>query len=244
MKMKRNLVGIVAVLVLLLVAPAFAGYSNSISLPDLYFSADSFTDNTVGKTTFSMSLSTASQIDGFYTMISKDASNLGHGYISVNAYGTVGNPVLQKDWQNNRMDVNYRGLSASLNTNLGAFQTISGWTFDPTTGEQIPVYGDWLSTGSGNVTLNGVTLISSTSGYNEYTYDPNGGGKGLAFPEYGTLVTEFSAYAQFYVSFDGLGASVFPGMGTSTLASSVPEPASLCLLGVGVVAMLASRRRR
>jgi hypothetical protein len=152
------------------------------------------------------------------------------------------------------MSVDYRGFQASTGVDVSAYQQITDWAVTAPDGNGngggiwTPIYGDWMSTGSGQITLYGVTLLSSNGWYNEYTYKEGGyGEKGLAPAAddgQGTWVTDFSASAQFQLQFDSEeDAATFAGMG-STQVAVVPEPTTLGLMGLGIIGLIRRRRRQ
>lgn len=242
--MKKTALAVLVVLALALgfgASSASAGVlGNHIDLPGLHFGLDSYQQSD-GSTTFSSSLSTLDQIENAYVSFSKDSSDPLQGWISINFSGVVGTPVTQKEWQNSSMHIGYRGLMADTNVGIGAYQEIIGWISKGDGGD--PIYGNWMSEGSGSVTLSGVTLLGSTGGYDEYTYVAGDGGKGFAAGSW-EYYTGFNAYAQFQVKFDSqMAADVYSGMGTTSMQVT-PEPATMALLGLGGIVTLVRRYRR
>lgn len=219
-----------------------AQLGNDINLPGLNFSMNSY-EQTDGRLTLSSNLSTVDKIEDVYVNISKDKSNPNEGWISMSFRGVVGTPAVKQNWSSNSMQINYRGLKADTNAGIGAYQEIVGWT-EPSKGDDgVPIFGNWMSTASGSVTLSNISLLYSNGGYTEYTYTNYEKG-GFESGSVGTEVTEFSAFAQFKVQFDNsMAATVFSGMGPTSM-SVVPEPATMCLLAVGAIGMISRRRQR
>jgi hypothetical protein len=228
--MKCKKWNLVVLFVAVCVSPSFASLSSYVNLPGLSFGMDSY-QQLDGDMTFAASLSTLDQISRASVGISQDTSNPNQGWVSINFSGTVGEAVAQKDWENLSFYLNCRGIRASNNIGIGAYQEYN-WV------DGTPIYGNWMSNANGSVTLSGVTPLYSTGGYDEYTY--NDGGKGDVSIE--NLVTNFNAWAQFRVQFDSpTVAAIYGGMSPIEM-SSVPEPATLCFLGLGAIAAI--RRRK
>jgi hypothetical protein len=246
--MKRTISAVVvmsvmAALVLSLnpVAVSAAQLGNNINLPGLNFGMSSYKQYD-GAMAFSSNLSTLDQIDNVFVSFNKDTQNPSQGWVSINFSGVVGTPVTQKNWQNSSMHIGYRGLHADTNLGIGAYQDVTGWNYPLGGGEGSPIYGDWMSTANGSVTLSGVSLLSSNGGYDEYTYYDYDG-KGIMSGS-GNTITSFSAYAQFEVLFDNpMAAAVYSGMEPMQM-SATPEPATLALLGLGGIVTLVRRHRR
>lgn len=222
--------------ILLFSSSASADLGNHVNLPGLNFGYDTYQQYD-GRTTFSSSLSTLDQIDRSWVSLSKDTNNPNQGYIMINFSGTVGSPVAHRTWQNSSMSMNYRGLDINTNIGIGAYQEVIGWTpigNDGEKGGQSPIFGNWMSEADGSVTVNNVSLLSSTGEYNEYTFYGDAG-----------IQTNFSGYAQFYVSFDSpAAAAMFDSLGSTEVYAVTPEPATLSLLVLGAIGLIRRRRQR
>jgi hypothetical protein len=139
------------------------------------------------------------------------------------------------------MILNFRGLHASTNSGIGAYQEIVGWTYPVGGGEGSPIYGGMMSQASCSAILSGVLFTDSDGGYDEYSNSGKGGQvEGLV----GDFITNFSAWVGFRVQFESqTAAAVYGGM-SPIQVSVVPEPATMLLLGFGGMALSRLRKSR
>lgn len=225
---KQSVVSLLVVVALMLSGSAVAGLSNNINVPGLNFGMNSY-EQWGGEMTFSAQLATLDQISNANVSVSLDSNNPNQGWVNISFSGTVGSPILQKNWESLSLSLNRRGHQYRNSVSIGAYQECS-WVDDT----MIP--GNWMSSSDGSITLSGVTLLNGNGGYDEY----DGGGKGAIGIE--SFEKNFNAWAQFRVQFDSPETAAFySGMG-STQMLAVPEPATLVLLGIGAIASVVRRR--
>lgn len=240
MSKKLNCVVSVLFALVLLVSSAFADLSNYINVPGLNFGFNSYQQDN-GQMTFSSNLSTVDLIENASVSVSRDSQNPLRGWVSFNFWGVVGVPAVEKDWESSSMRLNFRGLNANTNAGVGAYHEIIDWTYPVGGGEGTPIYGNWMSSASCSATLSGISFLDSDGGYDEYTYNDDGG-KGFASDLLRNSITNFSAWAQFRVQFDNTTvAAIYSGMKPMQV-SAIPEPATLAVLGLG--SLLLRRHRR
>lgn len=201
---------------------AINNLSSSIDLPGFNFSYSTYTAD--GKTDFSAYMTNSDRISTVSAFLEHDTSDPAYGWVNVAFYGTVGDTPGVMDQQGQRMDVNRHGVGYGAYVSLGSYQETI-WPY-PIGAE--PQLGDWLSQGWGSVTLSDVTPTWSDCNYSENT-DPWSGD------------TYFNGLARWHVRFDSLDvADAYSNLGQV----SVPEPATMSLLGLGLLGIIARRRRR
>jgi len=137
-----------------------------------------------------------------------------------------------------RIDLAAGGVSLSTSGGLNA--TVSGTAFDPTTGDTLPGEGNRLAF-SGLVTSPTATTPPVTNGLLTLSFAYNVPFDFNALPNTPPVASE----KMLTLSSGVAGGPIFSATITSltTTSASVPEPSSIGLLGVGVVAVIGARLR-
>lgn len=248
--MKRNFVVWAVLLVVSLFcglksASADVSLGNNINLPGFSFN---YSINPYGNNTqFSANLENSDSINSVSVSVSRyvDSNVKGggnQGYVSIFFSGTV-TPATVTDQSSESVSINRHGVSVNSNVGTNSYREQIGWDDK----NQLPILGAWLNQGWGSVTLQDVDVLYSYANYNEY--DGGSEGKGVVFSDAGSApkpIRYWYATVNWQVAFnDPISAAYATSLGASVSASpsAIPEPASMGVLILGALSLLARRRR-